>query len=386
MSRIILGVVIAIVLVALYVIAGNRDASDLEVGQITPDSPVYPATSIPYSLPQKTFVVTTTTAITACIETPNGEEIHGKSSVVVTSRTSVDPTQQYYVYVESGSRSKNLSYRVDAYDNGTLKSFSASIKDQVAPIAAATLGALVKVLPPIPGVQGLAGPERPPPVNCRLLNDALKQDANDPRLVLQQEDLWTPQASGTFSVDASLERLRLQFRLSNPRWAVENAIVTVALSARAARESPDIKFVAEGCKLGTEGCAEARPPLVKGLVLRNAARALLSTRVCDSICDALTLTPGVRRDTLLTPGPSREETVPQFGTRFLVRVHSGFAQDAALNVAMNPDGLITTLQVESVSSLSSSIATAGAQVHELTSGASGEPATDAAKKGDKPEP
>src|SRR5437868_6126344 len=58
---------------------------------------------------------------------------------------------------------------------------------------------------------------------------------------------------------------------------------------------------------------------------------------------------------LLSERPSSEETMPQFGTRFLVPVHSGFAQDAAVSLAMSPDGLITKLQLQSVSALSNSI-------------------------------
>ncbi len=48
--------------------------------------------------------------------------------------------------------------------------------------------------------------------------------------------------------------------------------------------------------------------------------------------------------------------MPQFGVRFLVRVHSGFAQDGAAIVAMSADGVITRLQVQSTSSFASDVA------------------------------
>lgn len=59
--------------------------------------------------------------------------------------------------------------------------------------------------------------------------------------------------------------------------------------------------------------------------------------------------------------------MPQLGNRFLVRVHSGFAQDAAVEVALSADGLITKLEMKTASALGGNAAAAGSSLAEAAS-------------------
>jgi hypothetical protein len=412
LAKLLVAVVIVAALVAVYVVAGTRDASDVEVGQITEESPSYPATAIPYSLPQKTLILSTTTVVTGCVETPRGEVVLGTTSLAVAASVGVDPAQQYYIYFASGSRAKNLDYGVEIYDNGTLKSLALSIKDQVAPLAASALGALAQLAPRLAPLVGAPALAPPPPPNCRTLDAAIKANADDPRLVLRQEDRWTPlpaqSETARYRVSVALERFGWQFQLSAPRWVVANALVELGIPAGLPKEAPEIAQAlagaapeaasgAAGCADQATSCPPQKPKLVKGLVLRNAVRARLRTRICDGACNAALLAllpvapdaasrlarPLSSRDEegLLSERPSSEETMPQFGTRFLVPVHSGFAQDAAATLAMSPDGLITKLQLQSVSALSNSIAAIGGQAGSPASGLTAlEPSTVAANR------
>lgn len=416
LAKLLVAVVIVAALVAVYVVAGTSDASDVEVGQISEDSPSYPATAIPYSLPQKTLILTTTTVVTGCLETPRGEIVVGTTSLAVAASVGIDPAQQYYIYFASGSRAKNLDYGVEIYDNGTLRSLALSIKDQVAPIAASALGALAQLAPRLAPLVGAPGPPTPPPPNCRTLDAAIKAN-DDPRLVLRQEDRWTPSPadgdSARYQVSVALERLGRQFHLGAPRWAVPNALIELEIPAGLPKEAPEIAQALAGgapgdasrgdasgaadCADQAKPCPPQKPRLVKGLVLRNAMRTRLVTRICDAACDAAlrallptepdaasrlarSLSSGDEAG-LLSERPSSEETMPQFGTRFLVPVHSGFAQDAAVSLAMSPDGLITKLQLQSVSALSNSITAIGGQAGSLASGlATLEPSTATANR------
>jgi hypothetical protein len=378
MRMALLAVVGIVGLVVIYVlVTRGRETADLQVGQISAESPYYPATAIPYSLPQKVFVVDTATSISRCTETAQGEEIHGITTLAMTSKIRVDPSQQYYMYFESGT-SKNLDYAVEVYDTGTLKTISASIKDQLAPIAASAAGALVQVakIGPVFGAAGAGA--APPPSNCSELNAAIKSNPKDGRLTLQQEDLWIPESSelplAHFTVEVALSKLAQEFHLSRPYWTTANAYVELKVIGSVPPESPDLKFDAPICAETDQACPKQKPPLVKGLVLRNAVVADSTAYVCDSSCDATA-------PSQLTRVPSRTETVPQFGTRFLIPVHSGFAQDAAVAVSMNADGLITSLRLQSTSALGASIANIANQASGVTSVVSSlETSTTAANK------
>jgi hypothetical protein len=350
-----LGVVIAAGM-AVVGIVRSYDTADLEVGQITPAFPSYPAGAIPYSLPRRVLVLDTTTQVTGCAETRQGEQIRGTTELTLSSDVEVDPTQQYYIYV-NGVWGKNLSYEVQTYDNGMLKTVSASITDQVAPIVASTAGSLVNVLrlaPPPVGAPALAVP---PAANCHDLNAAISANPKDARLTIAQEDIWAPSLpySLRFDVHAPLGRLAGEFKLSQPYWASDNALVELDAPQGAPAESSDIKFVPPACPAGAGTCA-TRPPLVQGLVLRNAVRSRVRAYVCDAACNMATPQQGERPEAALTQRPSVEAIMPQFGVRFLVRVHSGFAQDGAAIVAMSADGVITRLQVQSTSSFASDVA------------------------------
>jgi hypothetical protein len=361
-----------------FAIMAHFDDADLRVGKITRATQAYPPSAVPYTLPRKVFVVRTTTQITGCTVIDgdiaegsatyslHNELVHGATTLSLTSVTEMDPDSQYYIFFDSGSKSKNLDYAVELYDNGTVKSISASIKDQVAPIAAATIGSLAQIAQiAVPG----AGAPRRLPVHpdCTALNAAIAQNRNDPRLSITQEYRWAPSTNDTdFQASAPLGRLTQQFGLHDPRWARLNALIH--LQAPTMRPTDTIS--------GAFDCPDAasckrRPPLAKGLVLRQPIAVLVQQSVCDGACDQ---TPGsvtLRGDDNLTELPTTTEAIPQLGAIFLVPVHSGFAQDAAVDVAFNPDGLITHLRLQSTSALAASIKELGGQFNTLANTAAG---------------
>jgi hypothetical protein len=81
--KIILAVVGAIlaVIVIFFLYSAFRDETDLTVGQITVDEPEYLQGSIPYSLPTKNLIITSNTKLTGCLDTTQGEEIHGSTEL-----------------------------------------------------------------------------------------------------------------------------------------------------------------------------------------------------------------------------------------------------------------------------------------------------------------
>jgi hypothetical protein len=338
-------------------LAGSLFSSgtDLMVGHIGSNTPSFPSAAIPYVLPQTSLIVKSITVVTNCKDTPSGEEIHGSTTLSISTEVEPDPTQQYFIYFDSGTKSKNLSYEVKSYDNGVLNSVDVTIKDQVAPITAAIAGGLLKVLPSIPPPLA-APPPLPPPTgsNCKKLNAEIASDPKSTILTLAETHRWLPQIglSPSLIIQISLDRLKSRFGLVAPRWSRVNATVQIEQLNSSGGDSPDVRFTADKCQSG-ELC---KPPLADGLVLRNAVRARVSSSVCDEVCAAL---PGATERSLYSTGrgdgPSLNIVVPQFGSLFLVKVHSGYAQDAGVAVELDRAGMITRLHSISVNSLGENI-------------------------------
>jgi hypothetical protein len=313
------------------------------------------------------------------LEHDNAEVLHGTTDLEIVKSIEVDPKERYYLYFDSGTKSKNLDYAIETYENGTLKRLTASIKDQVAPITSATVGGLVGIFHGAAVAPAVAYP--PGKANCTQIAAAIRQNPDDPRLRLQQEDRWTPTENSKFyAVKVALDQLRELFKLANPHWSGwANASVTVSALRDSSTEDDSsiwgkpsqaaIKFPDVLCpdsKVDQHGKVDQQcpPSLVKGLVLRNAIRMTVSRSVCDAVCDQ---TP---QHDQLTALNSFIEAFPQFGTHFLIPVHSGFAQDAAADVALSPDGLITYVKLQNTNALAGSIKEIGGQVSGLGAGAS----------------
>ena len=358
------------------------DVADLRVGQITPQTPLYPAGAVPYALPHTVLLIHTRTHITGCAEADGDEQVDSMtlrlrsevlravSSVTISARTEVDPGQQYYLYFDSGSQSKTLDYAIETYDNGTLKALSASLKDQVAPIAAAALGGVAGFAAAVaePHGVGRAPPQRP---NCATLTAAIAQNPDDPRLTLAQDDRWAPiNTDLTFTVKASLKLLKRQFGLLDPRLARPAAVVTVTPPPNIAASSA-IAFDGPKCAGDPDTCPAAIPPLTKGLVLREAVSAAVQTRVCDAACDQTPMAGFLGTENDLTEAGNTQNVFSQFGPRFLVPLHSGFAQDASIDVALSPEGLITRLRLQSTSALAGSIKEVSGPLNGFAAGAGG---------------
>jgi len=365
-------------------------ATDIEVGQISSAWPNYPANAVPYALPQKTFTIATSTTVTGCKEDADGEVIHGRTTVVLGYDVEADPEQRYYIYFDSGSRSKNLDYSVQTYPGGALKSVSASIRDQVAPMTAAVSGALIKSVLSMAAVPLASAP--PVPLrgsNCASLNAAIAkskadQKAQDDRLTLTQTDRWAPsQENLSTPIKVGLAPLQAAYGLINPRWFREpNAEVSIkvldgqatgvgpdgieAMKSKAACREPQAaaqapEEVSEGPYRVTMSPDACTPPLVPGLVFRNGVRASVEVWTCNALCDA------AQAPASLAVQNTSVETIPQLGRRFLVPVHSGYAQDAAAYVEMDADGMISKIELTSVSSLGDSVAALGNNVSSLGS-------------------
>ncbi len=273
-----LGVAIVVVM-AVVGIVRSYDTADLEVGQITPAFPSYPAGAIPYSLPRRVFVLDTTTQVTGCAETRQGEQIHGTTELTLRSDVEVDPTQQYYIYVD-GVWGKNLNYEVQTYDNGMPKVVSVSITDQVAPIVASTAGSLVNVLRLAPAPVGAPALAAPPAANCHDLNAAISANPKDARLTIAQEDVWAPSLpySLRFDVHASLGRLAGAFKLSQPYWASDNALVELDAPQGAPAESLRHQVRSAGM---SGRCRNLRDPAAAGTGAGVAQRRPIA---CARLC------------------------------------------------------------------------------------------------------
>ena len=358
------------------------DVTDLRVGQITAQTPLYPEGAIPYALPHTVLTIHTRTHITGCAEAEgdvqvgsmterlHSEVLRGVSNVTVSAIVEVDPSQQYYLYFDSGSHAKTLDYAIETYENGTLKALSASLKDQVAPIAAAALGGVAGFAAAVVSPHGSGHPPRPKP-NCANLIAAIAQNPDDPRLTVVQDDRWAPSNTDlSFTVTAGLNRLKKQFSLLDPLFARPGAVVTVVPPPSIANSSA-IVFDGRKCMDGPDTCPAGIPPLTKGLVLRQAVWAELHTRVCDAACDQ-TASPGpFGSEDDLTEAGITQNVFAQFGPRFLVPLHSGFAQDAAVDVALSAEGLITRLRLQSSSALAGSIKEVSGPLNGFAAGAVG---------------
>lgn len=369
-------------ILAILLLSGCSGAADLQVGHITGEFPDYPPTSVAYALPQKTFVLTTTTTVTDCTAGPAGEVIHGETTLVPTTDVEVDPLQRYYIYFDSGTRAKNLDFVVQSYDNGALQSVSNSIKDQIAPTTAAIVGALVQLAPIAAGAMFAPPPppvavQRQPAPNCKALKAAIEQSVAavaknqppDPRLILHRENLWTPDPrSGSpfrYDIVVRLDGLAQNFGLTNPQWAHENAAIELLIpeGASLGTESQDVSAPPSDC-IQNQTCTRTRPPLAKGLVLRDAVHAALRPLVCDAACNR---SAGTRADPddFLTAQSTVPVDIPQFGKLFVVPLHSGYAQDAVMNVSMTKDGRISKMELSTVSSLGDNISGLGTSLSGL---------------------
>jgi hypothetical protein len=358
------------------------DVADLRVGQITPQTPLYPAGALPYALPHTVLLIHTRTHITGCAEAEgdvqvgtfterlHNEVLRGVSSVTVTAFTEVDPDQQYYLYFDSGSRSKTLDYAIETYENGTLKALTASLKDQVAPIAAAALGGVAGFAAAVATPHG-AGRQPPQNPNCGNLTAMIAQNPDDPRLTMVQDDRWVPSSSDlSLTVAAPLNRLKTQFGLLAPIWARPNGVVSVTPPPNIAASSA-IVFDGPKCSGDPDSCPAGIPPLTKGLVLREAVWAAVQTRVCDAACDQTPMAGLLGTQDDLSAAGNTQTVFSQFGPRFLVPLHSGFAQDASVDVALSAEGLITRLRLQSSSALAGSIKEVSGPLNGFAAGAGG---------------
>lgn len=61
----------------------------------------------------------------------------------------------------------------------------------------------------------------------------------------------------------------------------------------------------------------------------------------------------------------RHELMPQFGALMLLKVRSGFAQDGGMQLKLSSEGVITKLQMQSTSALSSSVSKLGGDANDL---------------------
>lgn len=366
----------AILLIAALIWTRNDD-SDLEVGQITPGTPDYPATAVPYALARLRFALRTVTRITGCrVEAgarptdPGREILTGVTTLTLQPVTEIDPGARYYLYFDSDSHAKNLDFAVEHYDTGPVKSITVSIKDQVAPITEATAGALMQFLPaglvlPMHAARGLH------PASCAALAETLRSTPADPRLMLTQSWDWVPGPTREgFSAIPDLRAPAADFGLADPAWAQTAARLWV--DAAFPRDPPELAPLGKPPHSGQTG----RPPLVRGLVLRDALATLLHQAVCDATCAQLaTLRQANGGETMLTEAPAQPVTIPQAGQRFLVPVHSGFAQDASAEVTFNPQGAITHLRAQNVNALAGTIKETGAMAGQYINAATNAAAT-----------
>lgn len=370
-------------LVVGYVFLSHRRPAVLKVGRISDGAQQYPPSAIPYTLPAKAFYIASETRVIGCTvvvgqgQNPPYAEIRAVTTAKITSSIVPDESARYYLFFDGRAKDKNFDYDVETYDNGTLKSVVASIRDQAAPTAVSFSHALVQLPGPQPG--GSSGPEYTteivelPKPSCGSLPNALRLNPSDPALITHQEDSWVPRGAGgkiDFHTFPDIQPLYDRFQLVEARWAEPQPIELVLNTAGVtAYDADEIQFwppaAPAGCAPSLGDCSRVDaasekpdPPLVDGFVIRNAVPAVLSISVCDATCAASS-------QHRLNWLEDRHELIPQFGALMLLKVRSGFAQDGGMQLKLSSEGVITKLQMQSTSALSSSVSKLGGDANDL---------------------
>ncbi|WP_241011653.1 hypothetical protein [Burkholderia sp. Ac-20392] len=107
-------------------------------------SPIY---GIPYSLPQKIYIVSAKYTITQCELLKDGSlQVQANKQITITSETQPDPSERYYIpYSSLRNFFKDTDLTVENFDNSTLKSINATITDKTGPTITAVVGTALRI-------------------------------------------------------------------------------------------------------------------------------------------------------------------------------------------------------------------------------------------------
>ncbi|MDP9651590.1 hypothetical protein [Paraburkholderia caledonica] len=346
---------------------------------------------IPYSLPQKIFLVSAKYTITQCEVKGKQLQVSATKQIAITSETEPDPSERYYIpYSSLRNFFKDTDLTIESFDNSTLKSMNATIADKTGPTITAVLGTALRIASLAGGV-ALTGFEVSPTTEdlCKAdVVDALKAQskqqaqgaaktkgatktktasaadaASAPQAASQPDNnspttfstvfLWRPQLgrsrSTTFSqpfyprqilkrwlTDAGYKLLNNN-DLKNDAIDHPPALDDVIL--RSLKTELRIDLVAPQRKTTLDGATE-------GIVPREPAYGLL--QACDDACPDPT-TKGGNPSEYSTHGVfyASEETVPQLGSYVILPLRNRMFETQTATITLSSDGAINKLGLKS---------------------------------------
>ncbi|CAN7751032.1 hypothetical protein LJR175_006738 [Variovorax sp. LjRoot175] len=99
---------------------------------------------IPYALPQKSFLLTVDYEVRRCDVTAGRLLLEVRTTAALTAFT--EPGERFYIpYASVHNLLKDTDVTVEGYDNGTVKSVSATITDKTGPAITASIGTVLRL-------------------------------------------------------------------------------------------------------------------------------------------------------------------------------------------------------------------------------------------------
>ncbi|MCA8283980.1 hypothetical protein LGN21_30805 [Burkholderia cepacia] len=374
-------------------------------------SPIY---GIPYSLPQKIYIVSAKYTITQCELLKNGSlHIQVNKQITITSETQPDPSERYYIpYSSLRNFFKDTDLTVENFDNSTLKSINATIADKTGPTITALVGTALRVASLAGGVT-LTNAGAPPTTQDMCKADVLKAlnaqaksqaqgsgktkgaakpatasatdtasatqaasapDSNSPT-TFSTVFVWRPQLSDTpdpkhpeisghFYPRRILDRWLTPrgYKALNNRDQNEDTIEIPAgqddVIVKSLRTELRIDPVVVQKKVNIDSAS------TQGIILREPAYGLL--QACDEACPN-PMPGGSESSGYSTHGVFHvsEETVPQLGSYVILPLRNRMFETQTATIALSSDGAINKLGLKSNATLPDAASTANTDLDAL---------------------
>ncbi|CAE6869177.1 hypothetical protein R69658_08044 [Paraburkholderia aspalathi] len=347
---------------------------------------------IPYSLPQKTFLVSAKYTITQCEVKGKQLQVSATKQITITSETEPDPSERYYIpYSSLRNFFKDTDLTIQSFDNSTLKSMDATIADKTGPTITAVLGTALRIASLAGGValtdaegalttesvckadvvdalkaqskqqapgagktKSAAKPKTSSGAGAASAPQAASQPGNDSPTTFSTVFLWRPQLSrspqSAFSQPFYPHQILKRWLtdagyklLNNPDQksdAVEISDAGDDVILKSLKTELRIDLVAPQRQTALDGAS------TEGIILREPAYGLL--QACDDTCPDPT-TNGRTASEYSTHGVfyASEETVPQLGSYVILPLRNRMFETQTATIALSSDGAINKLGLKS---------------------------------------
>lgn len=348
-------------------------------------------TGIPYTLPEKTFLIAVQYQVTKCDVSGDGDLLFEVQKTVTTT-PSVRAGERFYIPASSLKSSfKEIDITIESFENSTLKSVSATIEDKSGPAITAAVGTAIKVAAlavPISPVLAAAPsdrekyckskiikaldvlasskapePKEPPQADVPLKGKAKPQKGTAVMVpVAEKKTVITPEQVTKANSD-------LQSKLVE-QWAPSKADMQLDPKRGHKQVYPTV-FVSDwltpagiakllgnekqAAILITEAVLEFDTPVhpdsdlgekTAGFVLRQPVSGLL--RICDGLCST---DPTSASGVIL----ATEHVVPQLGDYVIVPLKNRMFEKQTLTVTMTQDGALEKLGLHTFASAGAAI-------------------------------